>query len=83
MNTVDILQPKRVGTADATARSRPNDLQEGRNLLSVRIERNADNYMSVQDVVNQKLKSEKGDGLFGISGYYVAEPPTSHTKPWV
>ena len=37
MNTVDILQPKRVGTADATARSKPNDLQEGRNLLSVRI----------------------------------------------
>ena len=47
MNTVDIIQPKRVGTADATARSRPNDLQEGRNLLSVRVGRNADNYMSV------------------------------------
>lgn len=78
-----VPQPKRVGTADATTRQRPNDLSGDRNLVSVRIARKDGNQMSVQDVVNQRIKSERGDGLFGISGYYVPEPQTSHTKPWV
>ena len=38
-----VPQPKRLGTADATTRQRPNDLSEGRNLFSVRVERKDEN----------------------------------------
>lgn len=35
--------PKRVGTADATTRHRPNDLSGDRNLFSVRVTRKDEN----------------------------------------